>query len=214
MDFGRVGSIMNAQNHWETIYRTRAPDEVSWYRPHLEVSVGLIERAAASRSAVIIDVGGGESTLVDDLLKRGFQNLTVLDISATALNVTRERLGQALADRVTWIAGDVTTVNLPPHAFDVWHDRAAFHFLTAAADRAAYVRAVLHAMRPGGFVIVSTFGPEGPARCSGLDVVRYDAAALHGQFGTGFRLVESSKEVHHTPWGGTQQFLYCLCRVG
>jgi ubiquinone/menaquinone biosynthesis C-methylase UbiE len=113
---------MSAQNHWETIYRTKATNEVSWYRPHLEVSIGLIERATASHTAAIIDVGGGESTLVDDLLKRGFQNVTVLDLSATALKVTTERLGQALSDRVTWIAGDVTTVNLPRHAFDVWHD--------------------------------------------------------------------------------------------
>jgi len=203
---------MDTQNHWEAIYRSKAPDTVSWYRPHLEVSLGLIERAAGSGSA-IIDVGGGESTLVDDLLKRGFQNVSVLDISATALDVTKERLGKDMADRVTWIAGDVTRVNLPRRSFDVWHDRAVFHFLTAAEDRDAYVRTVLHSMRPGGFVIVSTFGPEGPMRCSGLDVVRYDAAALHGQFGASFRLVESSKEVHQTPWGAAQQFLYCFCRV-
>jgi ubiquinone/menaquinone biosynthesis C-methylase UbiE len=204
---------MDAQHHWETIYRTKAADAVSWYRPHLEISLKLIERAAASRSASIIDVGGGESTLVDDLLKRGFQNLAVLDISATALDVTKGRLGQALANRVTWIEGDVTKVNLPRHSFDVWHDRAVFHFLTAAADRIAYVRTVRHAMRPGGFVIVSTFGPDGPMGCSGLSVARYDAETLHGEFGNGFRLVEGSKEMHHTPWGAAQQFIYCFCRV-
>src|SRR5260370_29041137 len=129
---------MDAETHWETIYRSKAPDSVSWYRPHLEVSLGLIERAAASLSSAIIDVGGGESTLVDDLVKRGFQNLTVLDISATALDVTKKRLGQP-AERVNWVAGDVTQVTLPRHSFDVWHDRAVFHFLTAAEDRAAYV---------------------------------------------------------------------------
>jgi 2-polyprenyl-3-methyl-5-hydroxy-6-metoxy-1,4-benzoquinol methylase len=203
---------MNAEAHWETIYRTKAPDAVSWYRRHLEVSLGLIERAAGSRSAAIIDVGGGESTLVDDLVQRGFDNITVLDISHTALEATKKRLGQD-GERVRWLEADVTRVSLPHHSFDVWHDRAVFHFLTAAEDRAAYVRNVLHGMRPGGFVIVSTFGPEGPTRCSGLDVVRYDSEDLHAQFGAHFRLIESSKELHHTPWGTAQQFLYCYCRV-
>ncbi|MBZ5620869.1 MAG: class I SAM-dependent methyltransferase [Acidobacteriia bacterium] len=203
---------MDAETHWETIYRTKSADAVSWYRPHLEVSLGLVERAAASNSAAVIDVGGGESTLVDDLVRRGFHNITVLDISPTALEATQKRLGQA-AERVRWIAADVTRVSLPRHSFDVWHDRAVFHFLTAAEDRAAYVRNVLNAMRPGGFVIVSTFGPEGPTHCSGLDVLRYDADDLHAQFGAGFRLVESSKELHYTPWGAAQQFLYCYCRV-
>lgn len=114
---------------------------------------------------------------------------------------------------MNWIHADVTRVALPHRSFDVWHDRAVFHFLTARDSREAYVRTVLDAMRPGGFVIVSTFGPEGPTRCSGLDVVRYNADSLHDQFGARFRLVESSKEMHHTPWGATQQFLYCLCRV-
>jgi 2-polyprenyl-3-methyl-5-hydroxy-6-metoxy-1,4-benzoquinol methylase len=203
---------MDVETHWETIYKTKAADAVSWYRPHLEVSLGLIDRAAASSAAAIIDVGGGESTLVDDLVRRGFCNVTVLDISATALEATQQRLGQS-AEQVRWISADVTQVSLPRHSFDVWHDRAVFHFLTADEDRAAYVRNVLNAMRPGGFVIVSTFGPEGPTRCSGLEVMRYDSEALHRQFGVGFRLVESSKELHHTPWGAAQQFLYCYCRV-
>ena len=203
---------MNAEAHWESIYLTKAPDAVSWYRPHLEVSLSLIERAARNRSAAIIDVGGGESTLVDDLIRRGFSDLTVLDISLTALEATKKRLGQA-GDRVRWLAADITSVPLPEHSFDIWHDRAVFHFLTAADDRAAYVRNVLHAMRPGGFVIVSTFGPEGPTRCSGLDVVRYDSENLHAEFGAHFRLIDSSKELHHTPWGAAQQFLYCYCRV-
>ena len=203
---------MNAEAHWETIYRTKAPDAVSWYRPHLEVSLSLIERAARNRSAAIIDVGGGESTLVDDLIRRGFSDLTVLDISLTALEATKKRLGQA-GDRVRWLAADITSVPLPEHSFDIWHDRAVFHFLTAADDRAAYVRNVRHAMRPGGFVIVSTFGPEGPTRCSGLDVVRYDREKLHAEFGAHFRLIDSSKELHYTPWGAPQQFLYCYCRV-
>jgi len=203
---------MNAEAHWESIYLTKAPDAVSWYRPHLEVSLSLIERAARNRSAAIIDVGGGESTMVDDLIRRGFSDLTVLDISLTALEATKKRLGQA-GDRVRWLAADITSVPLPEHSFDIWHDRAVFHFLTAAEDRAAYVRNVLHAMRPGGFVIVSTFGPEGPTRCSGLDLVRYDSENLHAQFGAHFRLIDSSKELHYTPSCAAQQFLYCYCRV-
>ena len=203
---------MTLETHWESIYRTKAPDAVSWYRPHLELSLTLIERAAGGRQAAIIDVGAGESTLVDDLLRRGYRDVTVLDISPTALDVTRKRLGP-LAEHVRWIAADITRSPLPRHAFDVWHDRAVFHFLTHRVDRAAYVQNVLHAMRPGGCVIVSAFGPEGPTHCSGLDVVRYDAAALHGEFGRGFRLMESTKEVHHTPWGTAQQFVYCYCRV-
>src|SRR5579863_9274481 len=151
---GRRGD-MNGEAHWETIYQTKAPDGVSWYRPHLEVSLGLIERAAPSRAAAIIDVGGGESTLVDDLILRGFDNLTVLDISPTALDATKKRLGPA-GERIRWLAADITSVSLPDHSFDIWHDRAVFHFLTAAEDRDAYVCNVLHAMRPGGIVIVST----------------------------------------------------------
>ena len=203
---------MDPLSHWETIYRTKAADAVSWYRPHLDVSLRLIERVAANRSASVIDVGGGESTLVDDLLRRGFGHITVLDISATALDATRQRLGED-AGRVCWMAADITRVSLPRHAYDVWHDRAVFHFLTDPGARAAYVANVLNAVRPGGSVIVSTFGPEGPVRCSGLDVVRYDADALHNQFGAAFRLVESSQEQHYTPWGAAQQFLYCLCRI-
>ena len=203
---------MNAKAHWETIYRSKAPDSVSWYRRHLEVSLGLIERAAGSRSAAIIDVGGGESTLVDDLIERGFDNITVLDISPTALDATKKRLGQD-GERVRWLAADITRVPLPRHSFEVWHDRAVFHFLTDAEERASYVRNVLDSMRPGGHVIVSTFGPEGPTRCSGLDVIRYDSETLHTEFGASFRLIESSKEIHHTPWGAAQQFLYCYCRV-
>src|SRR5215831_20043888 len=128
---------MNVEKHWESIYGTKAPDTVSWYRAHLEVSLGFIERAAKDRSAAIIDVGGGESTLVDDLVRRGYENVTVLDVSATALKVARERLGPDAA-RVRWVAADITNAPLPDHAFDVWHDRAVFHFLTSAEDRAAY----------------------------------------------------------------------------
>jgi SAM-dependent methyltransferase len=204
---------MDTRTHWEKIYRTRAPDAVSWYRPHLETSLALIERAAGGGpSASIIDVGGGESTLVDDLLARGYKNVSVLDFSQTAIDVTKKRLGLA-AERVHWLVADILTAQLEPFAFEVWHDRAVFHFLTSMEQRAAYVRKVAKAVRPGGHVIVSTFGPEGPEKCSGLEVMRYDAEALHDQFGARFHLVESSRELHETPFGTTQQFLYCYCRV-
>jgi len=204
--------FMDVKSHWEKIYTTKTPESVSWYRAHLETSLALVERAAESRSASIIDIGGGESTLVDDLLLRGYRNVTVLDVSQTAIDVTRKRLGSA-AEQVRWLVGDVTEIELEPHAYDLWHDRAVFHFLTAPERRLAYVRQVTRAVKPGGHVIVSTFGPEGPAKCSGLDVMRYDAESLHDEFGGQFRLVESSKELHETPFGATQQFLYCYCRL-
>jgi SAM-dependent methyltransferase len=203
---------MDTRTHWEKIYSTKAPESVSWYAPHLATSLALIERAAGATSASIIDVGGGESTLVDDLLARGYANVTVLDISQVAIEATKKRLGSA-AERVHWIVADITSAPLRAGAFDVWHDRAVFHFLTAPGQRAAYVRSVAHAVKPGGHVIVGAFGPEGPAKCSGLDVMRYDAESLHHEFGVHFRLVESSKELHQTPLGAAQQFLYCFCRV-
>jgi ubiquinone/menaquinone biosynthesis C-methylase UbiE len=156
-------------------------------------------------------VGAGESTLIDDLISRGYTNLTILDVSQTALAVTKKRLGSA-AKGVQWICADVTQAPLPANFYDVWHDRAVFHFLTTDEQRQAYVQAVERAVKPGGHVIVSTFGPEGPTKCSGLPVVRYDAQELHGEFGNHFRLLESFKEVHKTPFGTKQQFLYCLCR--
>jgi 2-polyprenyl-3-methyl-5-hydroxy-6-metoxy-1,4-benzoquinol methylase len=203
---------MDTKAHWEKVYSTKAPGAVSWYCPHLDISLALIERAAESRAAAIIDVGGGESTLVDDLLLRGYDNISVLDVSQTAINVTKQRLGLA-AEHVRWLLGDVTEIELQQGAYDVWHDRAVFHFLVAPEHRVAYVRQVTRSVKPGGHVIVSTFGPDGPAKCSGLEVMRYDAGSLHDEFGTRFRLVESSKELHETPFGTTQQFLYCYCRV-
>lgn len=203
---------MDAKRHWENIYAKKAPHAVSWYRPHLETSLALIERATDIRAASIIDIGGGESTLVDDLLARGCQNITVLDLSEKAIQVTKQRLGTA-AQKVHWIAEDIQRARLPHRGFDVWHDRAVFHFLTTEEQRIAYVRQAAYAVKRGGHVIVSTFGPEGPTECSGLEVVRYDADSLHDEFGVRFKLVESSEELHETPTGTTQQFLYCFCRV-
>lgn len=203
---------MTIRTHWENVYQTKAVDDVSWYRPHLEVSLRLIADAAPDAGGAVIDVGGGEATLVDDLVVRGYSDVTVLDISQAAIDVAKARLGPSAA-AVHWITGDITAAELEAARYDVWHDRAVFHFLTSADDRAAYVRQVARAVRPGGHVIVATFGPEGPERCSGLDVVRYDAEHLHGEFGPKFRLLDSVTELHETPWGTPQQFMYCFCRV-
>ena len=199
---------MNARDHWETVYRSTAPEAVSWYQAHLEISLDLIRRAATGLSSSIIDVGGGESTLVDDLIAHGFQNVAVLDISPTALDLTRKRIGST-ADRISWIAADVTSMSLPRHSIDIWHDRATFHFLISAEQRAAYVRNLLHCIRPGGNVIIGAFGPEGPERCSGLPVVRYDSEGLQRELGPCFLLMENKEEVHLTPAGSAQQFIYC-----
>ena len=198
--------------YWEEVYRSKHPTKVSWYQPHLEVSIELIEGAIPRRDARIIDAGAGESTLADDLLAHGYRNVYALDVSPTALKIARQRLG-ASADRVTWLCGDVLTFPFERHQFDLWHDRAVFHFLTDPADRARYVRQVANAIKPGGHVIVASFGPEGPLQCSGLDVERYDPSALHAEFGPTFRLLEHRMEQHRTPSGSMQQFVYCLCSV-
>ena len=200
---------MDAKTHWETVYKTQAPESVSWYRAHLETSLALIGRTGVGLSSSIIDVGGGESTLVDDLIARGYQDITILDISETAIDVCKRRLGKT-AEQIQWLVADVARASLQSGAYEVWHDRAVFHFLTARENRDAYVRQVTRSVRTGGHVIVSTFGPEGPVKCSGLDVVRYDAESLHDQLGVRFRLIESSNELHHTPAGTTQQFVLLL----
>ena len=154
----RTAKLMDVQQHWEKVYGTKPPDQVSWFRPHLETSLALIERVARGNpSASIIDVGGGASTLVDDLIERGYRNITVLDISEAALDVAQKRLGKA-AESVRWLRADVAQSSLPPRSFDVWHDRAVFHFLTTPQERLAYVRNVALAVKPGGHVIVGTFG--------------------------------------------------------
>ena len=161
---------MNMQGYWERVHTVKAPQEFSWFSPHLEKSLALIVNAAKLVSASIIDVGGGSSTLVDDLMARGYRDVTVLDLSTAAIQVARERLG-AVSERVHWLTADITKTELPNHAYDVWHDRAVFHFLTTPEERAAYVRRVASAVKPGGHVIIATFGPEGPNKCSGLDVL-------------------------------------------
>jgi SAM-dependent methyltransferase len=201
---------MTTKQHWEKVYSSKSSTSVSWYAPHLAHSTQLIERAAPDRDARIIDVGGGASTLVDDLLDHGYRSLTVLDLSEEALGVAKGRLGARASD-VVWLAADATTAELPAAYYDVWHDRAVFHFLTDSSDRRRYVENVMRAVRPGGHVIIATFGLEGPERCSGLEVVRYDAEGLHREFGSPFQKVDSVHERHTTPWGSEQEFVYCYC---
>jgi 2-polyprenyl-3-methyl-5-hydroxy-6-metoxy-1,4-benzoquinol methylase len=208
---------MDSKTHWETVYQTKAAHEVSWYRQHLDKSLALIAQAAPDPNARIIDIGGGESTLVDDLIDRGYQHLSILDISQAAISqkregfandTTKQRLGE-VSDRINWLVADITSADLPAQQYDVWHDRAVFHFLTLPAQRAAYVRQVLHAVKPGGHIIMATFGLDGPEKCSGLEIVRYDSASLQAEFGDQFQLLETSAELHETPFHTTQQFLYC-----
>lgn len=202
---------MNTKTHWEHIYEKKGPMKVSWYQEHAQFSLQYIRNTGIQKTDHIIDVGGGASTFVDDLIADGFEHITILDISATALKLTRERLGRR-AVRVNWIEADITQADLPYQAYDVWHDRAVFHFLTQPADRARYVEKVQYAVRPGGHVIVATFADDGPDHCSGLEVVRYSPESLHSEFGEGFELTESTRETHHTPFGTEQKFIYCYCR--
>lgn len=203
---------MQSKDHWERVYSTKAVEAVSWYQPHAERSLALIRGTGVPDTASIIDVGGGASTLVDDLLADGYASLTVLDLSSTALEAARRRLGTR-ADAVRWLEGDVTTVQFPEHAFDVWHDRAVFHFLTGEEERRAYVANVLRSVKPFGHVIVATFADDGPTQCSGLPVVRYTAEGLHAQFGEAFSLLKQEREAHHTPFGTVQKFIYCHFRL-
>lgn len=202
---------MQSKAHWEQVYQTKQATQVSWYQLHPSQSLRHIQNTGVDRAGRVIDVGGGASTLVDHLLEAGFQNLTVLDISGAALKVAQRRLGER-AGMVTWLEADITRALLPEHAYDVWHDRAVFHFLTESQDRQRYVAAVKHAVKPGGHVIVATFASDGPERCSGLDVVRYDPESLHGEFGADFELLDSTLEEHQTPFGTGQKFVYCYCR--
>lgn len=202
---------MDPKSHWEQVYRQNGPEQVSWFQREARLSLELIQGAVPDRDASILDVGAGASTLVDGLLAAGYARLSVLDLSASALRQAQTRLGP-LATQVSWLNADVLTIELPRAAFDVWHDRAVFHFLTASKDRARYVEQVRRAVRPEGYVLVATFAEDGPTHCSGLDVARYSPESLHGEFGPEFRVVASRREEHRTPWGAVQAFTYCLCR--
>jgi SAM-dependent methyltransferase len=203
---------MQSKDHWENVYSSKSSEGVSWYQEHAERSMRLIRATGVPCSARIIDVGGGASTLVDDLLGSGYSAISVLDLSAAALSLAQARLGRR-AGEVEWLVGDITKLALPAHAFDVWHDRAVFHFLTSKEDRRAYIKTVLHSVKPGGHVIVATFAEDGPLQCSGLPVMRYAPNELHAEFGAPFSLVQHQREEHHTPFGTVQKFVYCYCRM-
>jgi ubiquinone/menaquinone biosynthesis C-methylase UbiE len=202
---------MNSKAHWDAVYGAKAPAELSWYQSKPTRSLELLEQLGVGPSTSIIDVGGGASTLVDALLDRGLRNITVLDISSAALEHAKTRLGPR-AESVAWIEADITHVALGAATYDVWHDRAVFHFLTASEDRRRYVAAASRALRPGGAALIATFSVHGPARCSGLEVVRYDAELLARELGQEFSLEHSVEEMHHTPSGNAQAFTYAVLR--
>jgi SAM-dependent methyltransferase len=203
---------MHTAEHWENVYRSKSFDAVSWYAPHLAESLRLIKQLCPVKTAAIVDIGGGESTLVDDLLNHEYLDLSVLDISSTAIEFTKRRLGTQ-AERVRWHVGNVTTYDFAGKRFDLWHDRAVFHFLTDPGARRSYVDLVRRSVKPGGYVLMATFGPSGPLKCSGLDVVRYDEQKLHHELGQDFQLLGSELSLHRTPSGADQQFLYAWYRV-
>ncbi|MCC8941577.1 class I SAM-dependent methyltransferase [Bradyrhizobium sp. Arg68] len=198
------------QSHWQTVYQTKGEQQVSWSQADPQPSLRLIESAAADRHASIVDIGGGASRLVDALLARGFDALTVLDLSEAALRRARERVGAA-ESTVRWIAADAT-VWQPPQPFDVWHDRAAFHFLVEPRDREAYIERLHRGVRTGGHAIIATFALDGPEKCSGLPVQRYDAGTLSRTIGPAFELIAEVPHQHVTPWGAMQSFQFSVLR--
>jgi SAM-dependent methyltransferase len=203
-------SAGSRQAHWEGVYTAKAEHEVSWFQDSPEPSLALIKQADAGRRSAIIDIGGGASRLVDTLIGLDYADLTVLDLSAAALAVAQARLGR-LAEKVSWIVADITAWE-PPRRYDLWHDRAAFHFLTEERERQAYVARLMQALRPGGHAIIATFASDGPERCSGLPVMRYDAASLSETLGSAFVLLNMQRHEHGTPWGTRQRFQFSTCR--
>lgn len=197
------------REHWQDVYRRKRSDSVSWYAPRLDTSLELLGLAGLGPASRVIDIGGGASTLVDDLLARGVAAVTVLDLSDAALAVARQRLGEDAA-RVRWLADDVRSAPLGEGAYDLWHDRAVLHFLTGPDDAAAYVRQARRALAPGGRLVIGGFAPDGPERCSGLVVARRSPEDIAALFGDGFKRLESRREIHHTPGGNDQAFAWSV----
>ncbi len=203
---------MSNKEHWENVYKTKSSDSVSWFQSHSEKSIKIICELEADLSAKIIDVGGGASTLVDDLVNIGYSNLSVLDVSGSALAISKHRLGNH-SKNIKWIESDVTQLKIPKHSIDVWHDRAVFHFLTDANKRKKYVDAVISAIKPGGHLIISTFSLEGPEEGSGLTVQRYNKESLDNEFSSSFQLLDYENENHMTPFSTQQKFIYCYWKA-
>jgi SAM-dependent methyltransferase len=196
---------------WDNIYAGSFANTFSWYQSDASHSLSLIHRVATDLRSPIIEVGGGASVLVDALLLDGYTDLSVLDVSSVALQVSRDRLGHN-GERVRWIVANVFDAPLAEARYAVWHDRAAFHFLTLPEERRSYIAQMQRALLPGAHVIMATFAADGPTRCSGLDVVRYSPEALHRELGAGFDLIAHEGEEHHTPAGAVQAFMYCVFR--
>ncbi len=199
---------MSRKEHWENVYASKPSNRLGWYKPRLQTSLEWIAALRLDRGAPIIDVGAGASTLIDDLLAEGFSAITVLDIAEPALALLKTRLGDKAAE-VNWLCGDITSIELPEDAFALWHDRAVFHFLTEAPDRERYREQLIRALRPDGHLIIGTFAPEAPPKCSGLPVQRYDPDLLSETLGDEFKLQRHQKEMHVTPGGVEQMYLYC-----
>lgn len=202
---------MERKAHWERVYTTRSSTEVSWYQAEPTLALDMLRTMGAGPTTAIMDVGGGDSTLVDAVLAEGLGRITVLDLSGAALARARARVGPQ-SDEVTWLEGDITTAVLPADSFDVWHDRAVFHFLTAPEDRARYAAAAATALRAGGIALIATFAPDGPTRCSGLEVERYTPEGLARELSDQFTLVRGVYDVHRTPAGGEQRFSVATLR--
>ena len=202
---------MSQKDHWEQVYSTKLTEKLGWYEPHLQTSLTWIKELCLAADAPIIDVGGGASTLADDLLGAGHRSITVLDISEKALSSVRARLGNK-AELVTWLDGNITSVDLPAHYYELWHDRALFHFLTVLEQQRKYRDNLLKALKPSGHLIIGTFAPEAPPTCSGLPVQRYSQEQLENTLGGGFELKRHHKELHVTPGGVEQMYLYCHFR--
>ena len=202
---------MNEKDHWEQVYSTKPTEKLGWYEPHLRTSLSWIKGLSLAVDAPIIDVGGGASTLIDDLLDAGYRSITVLDISEKALSSAKARLGKK-AELITWLDGDITSVDLPIHCYELWHDRAAFHFLTMHEQQRKYRDNLLKALKPGGHLIIGTFAPEAPPKCSGLPVQRYNPEQLENTLGGEFEIKRHHKELHITPGGVEQMYLYCHFR--
>lgn len=202
---------MDRKTHWEQVYATRMAEKLGWYKPRLETSLDWLEELQLDRSSPIIDVGGGASTFVDDLVDAGYESITVLDVADQALDTAKKRLGRQ-SELVMWLGGDITSYPLPPNRFALWHDRAMLHFLVEAGQRQAYRDNLLRSLKPGGYVLIGVFAPEAPPKCSGLAVERYDADSLARFLGEEFELVRQQQELHVTPGGVEQMYVYCLFR--
>ena len=204
---GKQVTDLDRKEHWEHIYSDKKSTEVSWYQQHPEISLELIKSTGVEKSARIIDIGGGASTLVDYLLSTGYENISVLDISRSAIEQAKQRLGEH-ENRIQWLEKDITTY-VAKQKFDLWHDRAVFHFLTDAEDRLSYVKTISSSLRSGAHAIIATFNIDGPEKCSGLEIVRYSPESLSAVFSENFQLLETRIEEHKTPGGATQSFVYC-----